>query len=47
MTSLTDEYRFNELFSFIEQESPLDLQRIEAEIPPELDQHLQDLGYVR
>ncbi|MCP4401575.1 MAG: sulfatase [bacterium] len=47
ISSIEDEFRFNELFSFIAEESSLSLQKTETEIPQELDEHLKELGYVQ
>jgi hypothetical protein len=47
LRTLNDEFRFHELFSFIHQENSLNFERTEADIPPELNEHLKDLGYVK
>ncbi|GAK57395.1 sulfatase [Candidatus Vecturithrix granuli] len=47
LNTLNDEFRFHELFFFINKENTLNFEHTEAEIPPELDEQLRDLGYVK
>lgn len=42
-----DYFRLQQLVSYINGKNLLDVQSIEVEIPPKLDQRLKDLGYVR
>ena len=46
-TTLADEFRFDELFRFLNQASTLPTARLEAEVPPDVAEHLRDLGYVK
>ncbi|MCP4401671.1 MAG: hypothetical protein GY801_30770, partial [bacterium] len=42
-----DESRLQTLLSFRNGESLLQLQEVEIDIPPDLDQKLKDLGYIK
>ena len=46
-TTFADEFRFEELFRFIKQASTLPTARLEADVPPDVAEHLRDLGYVK